>query len=441
MVARKDKNQKVFCPFCGKAFRGDHNYCPFCGQDIRPYKDDLGPVMSKIQSATNIDMKSTKVRVLMSLTIFVLVFGGSMFILDNYYNHVSDPPAQDVDVVEPDPGAMGKMVELRTGGYLDLTEDFLTGDLRALPLYDPELKLKMSLADRNQKDYSKIVWIVQTDSYNNANTKNPFYQKVTKVSASGADIYSVTWDNLEIGGFTVIASCYMEDGTCDVYRGNGIYYGKYTTAFEWTYDYTRFKLQFSMSSDDVRSCLNIDPRSRLDLQSRSSMLDFITDNQVISDLQSSLKTLYLDNYGYTDIGYTGFVLSFVQTCFPTVYDSFNYRVTDYWAYPMETLLWGCGDDEDKAILFSAIMKVAGKEIGLIVLPETTVAAVQLDLSGYEGEMATVRGLYRSYVVADTDSDLALGEIRPYYVISSDGRTIYYNGEIIHGRYGLIAMSS
>ena len=441
MIAKKNKVSKIFCPFCGKAFMGDHNYCPFCGQDIRPYKDDLGPVLDKIQTATNIDMKSTKVRVVMSLAIFALVFMGSMFIFDNYYNQGDNGTEEYFAVVEPDPGAMGKLVELRTGGYLDLTEAFLTGDIKVQPSYDPDLKLKISLAERNHNDYTKIMWVVQTDGYNKDNAKNPFYQKVTKESSSGADIYSVTWDNLSIGGFTVTASCYKEDGSCDIITGSGIYYGKYSTKYEWEYDNTLFRLNFTMSSDEVKNCLNIELRSRADLQSRMSLIDFITDNQTVTDLQQALRATYLENYGYTDVGYTGFVLEFVQTCFPTVYDSFNYRTSDYWAYPMETILWGCGDDEDKAILFCSLMKDAGKEVGIVTLPETTIAAVQLDLSEISREMNTVRGLYRSYVIADTDSDLALGDIRHYYTISSDGRTIYYNGEIIHGRYGLIPLSN
>ena len=133
--------------------------------------------------------------------------------------------------------------------------------------------------------------------------------------------------------------------------------------------------------------------------------------------------------------------AWLQQCFPFEYDSFNYRVDDYWAYPMETILWGCGDDEDIAILYCAIMKDALRdenlEVALLSMPETTIAAVQLDMSSsFIKDPKMIRGLYHMYTVADTSSDLGLGELRSSYDISPDGRTMYFNGTEVHGRYGI-----
>ncbi|MBR6910568.1 MAG: hypothetical protein IKN41_01755, partial [Candidatus Methanomethylophilaceae archaeon] len=169
----------------------------------------------------------------------------------------------------------------------------------------------------------------------------------------------------------------------------------------------------------------------------SSMTDYVIDGQSITDLDNKLKSLYNKNYRYSEAGYADFVLSFVQSCIYDVYDSYNYHVSDFWAYPAETILSGCGDDEDRAILFCSIMKDAGMNVGIITFPESTIAAVEVDLSdSYIGTYAkTIRELYNRYTVADTDSELGLGELRSYYDVSEDG-TLYYNGTEIHGKYRL-----
>jgi hypothetical protein len=168
------------------------------------------------------------------------------------------------------------------------------------------------------------------------------------------------------------------------------------------------------------------------------MSRFVEVNDTVKELDGKLRSLFLMYYRYNDIGYADFVLSFVQCCFPDVYDSYNYRISDYWALPVETLMNGCGDDEDRAILYCAILTDAGLDAKLLYLPESTIAAVQLDLSGSSLAYTAkkVRGPYSLYTVADTSSDLRIGELRDRYDISSDGRTLYYNGNVVYGHYGL-----
>jgi len=439
-MVTKRKVERSFCPFCGRAFVGDHFTCPYCGQDLRPYKDDLGPLMNKIQTATNIDMKSLKVRAIMSIAIFALVFAGSMFVLEKFYNHEEEQAlVVEEPVIEESPLAEGMMLTLRDYGYMDLTTGFTNRIFKALPLYDPDLKLKISLNDKVRGNYTKVMWIVETDGYNSENPKNPFYLKATK-DLTDNDMYSVTWSSLMVGGFWITACCYYENGECDVYNAAGTYYGNYTASYAWTFDDMRFKFEFTMPAEDVKACIDADLVSRMDVQSRSSMTDYIIENSTVTSLQAKLRTLYSNEYGYTDAKYTSFVLAFVQQCFPYMLDSYNYAISDYWAHPEETILWGCGDDEDRAILFCSLMKAAGLSVGLVILPETVMSAVLLDLTDpYLDGVNTVRGLYRQYVVADTSSDLEIGELPRFYSVSDDGRTLYYNGEIVHGRYGLEAI--
>ena len=424
-MAQDKRGGKGFCPFCGSEFEGGRDECPNCGQDIRQYNDDLGPVLDKIQTVTNIDMKSTKVRVTMSVIIFVVVFAGVLVILENIDLH-GNSDADDEPPIE------GLVLDIKTNGYMDLTGDFAKGYIKVLPLYEPDLRLQFSLKPGLEDMYTKIMWVVETEKYNENNAKNPFYTKVTKEVSGSSSIYKVIWENVDVGRFIVTADCYKEDGTYDVFEGFATYYGVMDRTYSWTYNGSVNTIKYTMSSDEVRACYAYDLTERIDLQTRGSMADLVVDSQAIENLHLKLKEAYTKNYRYTYDGYADYVLSFVQQCFPFEYDSFNYRVSDYWAYPTETLLWGCGDDEDRAILYCSIMKVAmkdsGRDVALLRLPDSTVAALQLDMSSsFIKDPKMVKGTYHKFTVADTSSNLGLGEIRSIYDIADTGTSLTFSG--------------
>jgi len=427
-MASTKKKGKGFCPFCGMEFSGDHDACPFCGQNLKQYKDDLGPIMESIQTATNIDMKSPKVRITMSIIIFIMVFAGALVIFDYYEK--SQPAQSEIPEPEPTIDTVGLMIEVPSNGYLDMTGDFQNGSLMITPRYNPDLEFYIHLNDSYSGRYYKIMWVVQTDVYNGTNAKNPFYQKVTKEEGISADIYGVTWDNVSMGRFWITAQCFSENGGTDVFSGDGIYYGKSAKTYSWTHNGNLVTMEFELTTDQVRECIAADMTERAEMQSDISMKDRVVSDGAVKDLNDKLKSLFTVNFRYSDAEYADFVLTFVQDCFPNVYDSFNYRVDDYWATPTETLFYGCGDDEDKAILFCSIMKAAGMDAGLLTLPHTVIAAVDIDISDNPIIVYAkrVRGLYSSmYVVADTSSDLGLGQVRGIYDFTSDGRSMIYNG--------------
>ena len=266
-----------------------------------------------------------------------------------------------------------------------------------------------------------------------------FSQKVTKDHTNSDSIYSVTWDNVRVGKFWITAECFSEEKD-DVFVGTGTYYGKMEKTYSWAYNGVPMTFDYTMSADEVKSCLTSDLNARLDLQSKSRMTSFIIENSSIQDLNNKLLSLYNKNVDkqYTNADYADFVMSFVQSCFPEIFDSYNYRTSDYWAYPTETLFRGCGDDEDRAILYCAIMKEAGMNVDILSFPEATIAAVEVNLDdSFIGTYAkTVRSSNGIYTVADTSSELRLGELRPYYGISEDGWTLFYNGEELDKRYGI-----
>jgi len=407
------KDAAVFCPFCGKGYTGDYNICPKCGQNLKPYKDDLNPILNKIQDATNIDMKSTKVRIVSAVLIFIIAFLACLAII-TFVDNLPEPTPEGYSITV-------------TNGYIALDGDFATDAFSVTPIYEPDLKLKVDLNQSMASRYSKIVWVLKTDEYNSSGSKNPFYLKVTKEKSKDPSMNSVTWSSVRVGGFTITASCYTDSGSTEVYEGFGVYHGPMSYESKWTYAGKDNSIQVTMTSEAVDECLSYDSLKRTEKQMTTEITEFIIDDSTISNLNSKLRSLFSKNYEYSDARYADYVLSFVSSCIPNEYDSFLYGVQDYWAYPSECLFKGCGDDEDRAILFSSLMKAAGFDTGLLLLPDRVVSAVVIDTSSKELGYTPlyIRSGSVSYLVADVESE-GIGLLGAGYSTDS-GKSIMYNG--------------
>jgi len=407
------KDAAVFCPFCGKGYTGDFNICPKCGQNLKPYKDDLNPILNKIQDATNIDMKSTGAKIATTVIVFLAVFT-TCFALISVIDNM------------PEPVPEGYVINV-TNGYIALDGDFATDAMSVTPLYEPDLKLKIELNQSMTSKFSKIVWVLKTDEYNVSGDKNPFYLTVTKEKSKDTSMGSVTWGSVRVGGFTITASCYSGSGLTEIYEGYGTYHGRLSYESVWTYEGIENRMEITMTSEAVDECLAYDVNDRMNKQKTSDMTAFITNDSTISNLNSKLRSTFSKNYEYTDSKYADYVLSFISSCFKNEYDSFLYGVQDYWAYPSETVFKGCGDDEDRAILFSSLMKAAGFKTGLLVLPDRTVSAAIIVTDSKELGYTPlyVKKGSESYLVADADSG-GIGLLGAGYSTES-GKSIIYNG--------------
>jgi hypothetical protein len=74
------------------------------------------------------------------------------------------------------------------------------------------------------------------------------------------------------------------------------------------------------------------------------------------------------------------------------------------------------------------MKDSGRDVALLRLPDSTVAALQLDMSSsFIKDPKMVKGTYHKFTVADTSSNLGLGEIRSIYDIADTGTSLTFSG--------------
>ena len=82
-------------------------------------------------------------------------------------------------------------------------------------------------------------------------------------------------------------------------------------------------------------------------------------------------------YAFTEKDQIELALSFVQSL-PYAFDSYSKDEDEYVRYPVETLVDGCGDCEDKVALLVALLYEMDKDFVLLVLPEHMALGVHCD---------------------------------------------------------------
>lgn len=100
-------------------------------------------------------------------------------------------------------------------------------------------------------------------------------------------------------------------------------------------------------------------------------------------------------------------LSFVQSL-PYAYDSTTKGVDEYLRYPIETLVDGCGDCEDKVALLSALLYEMDVDFILLVMPEHMAIGVCCD--GVDASRGMLFRGKRYYYLETTMPNWQIGEI-------------------------------
>ena len=96
-------------------------------------------------------------------------------------------------------------------------------------------------------------------------------------------------------------------------------------------------------------------------------------------------------------------------------------VDDFSKYPVETLCEGCGDCEDKAILFASLVRSVGFDVRICIVPGHAFVAVKLDSAPVEGggwHISRPDGDY--YTCETTGYGWLIGDLPPDY----QGETVY-----------------
>lgn len=197
--------------------------------------------------------------------------------------------------------------------------------------------------------------------------------------------------------------------------------GDITQDYEWCrwtegqlYQYTT-TFTYSFSDYYYYAQLNT-PRYHVGTMSDSR---FVVVDDPILRLSAALKEEYESVHGEMVPGsqdYADYLLSFVQCCitYPELIswngsafvegrggyaDLYLYGTEEYWAYPMETLYFGCGDCEDTAFLMSSLLSASGYLSALVMLPNHMLSTVMLEdfapaesVDGYGNKPVNIMGV-------------------------------------------------
>jgi len=125
---------------------------------------------------------------------------------------------------------------------------------------------------------------------------------------------------------------------------------------------------------------------------------FVKADGVVQDLS---QTLLRPTAGWSYIRKANYLMRFAQS-FKYVTDKESVGRPDYPRYPVETLVDGCGDCEDKAILFASLAKATGMDVVLLLFPREEHIATGLAVPSADGmAVYTVGG--RLYAYCETSS--------------------------------------
>ena len=117
---------------------------------------------------------------------------------------------------------------------------------------------------------------------------------------------------------------------------------------------------------------------------------------------------------FTDFDKVNLAMTFVQS-FPYAYDDDSKGEDEYVRYPVETLVDGCGDCEDKVALLAAILYEMDIDFILLSLPEHLALAVHCD--SVEAERYILFRDKKYYYVETTMEGWQIGQVPPDYAFA------------------------
>lgn len=135
--------------------------------------------------------------------------------------------------------------------------------------------------------------------------------------------------------------------------------------YDWSFQGNLHQMKLNVSFHKYQWYLNRSINRSPQYIGKEEMKSFITsDDDKIKELTNKLVDI-AEGYGYDDVETINFVLSFVQRNIEYVDDSISKNISEYWRFPIETLVEGHGDCEDSSILFQSLMKSMGYDVVMI----------------------------------------------------------------------------
>ncbi|MDR1404399.1 MAG: hypothetical protein LBJ20_02365 [Candidatus Methanoplasma sp.] len=405
----------MLCPRCGRFIDSAAvNYCPNCGYELGSYSVPIlvqrnfsewvpAPVPQK-----QVPRGSRRNKALALCLVFAIISGAVICIFQ----------ASDDD--QP----YGK-VEIQTATddtYFELSGDFLVEmNILSVNLADNG-RIAFTLSDSVSSKYDYYVWTL-FDRDHVSSTSAYAYSEYRGNTVSKAEpvLYLLSQ---AIGEYDISVKCYVESNGqrtyAATYSGTVGYIGTITKEYTWIYQNTEYTAQTAFGYDYYRYYKNLNTNGRSVTNYGDTVSFVIYDDPVIGSLAESLSSAY-GNADRNGQAFAQYIVSFVQICFGyppfSSYmgaDKYQYGLSEYFAYPVETIFFGMGDCEDTSILLSALFKALGFDTAVVIIPGHAVSAVSLEqyspgnysTSSYEVLSQNIGG--ETYYACETTVNRSLG---------------------------------
>ena len=135
--------------------------------------------------------------------------------------------------------------------------------------------------------------------------------------------------------------------------------------YNWQFNSVSHQMFLNISYEKYQWYLDRDINRTPQYVGKEEMKMFITSDDDSIKLLSDMLLNRASQYGYDEIETINFILAFVQQNIEYVDDSVSTNVSEYWKFPVETLIEGTGDCEDSSILFQSIIKNIGYDLVMI----------------------------------------------------------------------------
>lgn len=156
----------------------------------------------------------------------------------------------------------------------------------------------------------------------------------------------------------------------------------YRITYSWEYLDGKFAFDIPISQEAIVHYRPFDPNSRT-LIHYSDCVAYVEDIYgVSSKVLDALNAMYKEAFGKDPVpksqSYADFILAYVQGAFAYEYDATQYGVSEYFAYPVETLFSKKGDCEDTSVLCAMLYELAGFNTAILIIPEHAMVGVALE---------------------------------------------------------------
>ncbi len=402
------------CPNCGTDVGDGVLFCPHCGQNISmKHKRKLRFILMDVQD-------DRRFRHLASAAVITVVIIAVLSVLFAEWDFGGDGDEKD----NPS-GPSEYAIILGDGVYIDLYDDFRTGEMSAV--VDVSGGIRISLNADAGAGSTSYLWVLRNDS-------EDVFMFRTKETPE------ILWTTPSAGIYSVTVKCTGEDGEQTVYQGGIFYHDDLHRSYSFEYSGKVYSVDLTVPIDEYMAAINEGLDRTVD--SPEEAASFIRTNGVVADLEAVLRASFLSaNPGTSTTGpeYASMILAFVQSCLSEASDTAVHKVSEYWALPVETLFTGCGDDSDLSVVAASLLCAAGYSAGIALIPEHTVAALYLDRytcsdvpSGYELIRVPLDGRY--YYLCECTEAVPIGCLGDGYGYLNGN--FYYYGEQVSGDFGI-----